>query len=68
MYGTGIHAGKKTGPTRRADWTLAIGASEGRARFHQAVYMGRRYMIIAQRADGIVALLVGAYPEYIRLQ
>ncbi len=60
-----IQAGQKTRPARGADRTLRIGAGKRHAVSAQAVEMGRVNRRVAQRADGVVALLIGCNPENI---
>ena len=61
--GAGVHASQKTGAAGRADWRLAVGMREGGGFTGEAVEIGRADMRIAQRADGVKALLVAAIPE-----
>ena len=63
VHPAGIHAGQKAGAAGRADRTLTEGVSEGRARGHEPVEIGRADVRVAQRADGVEALLVGAVPQ-----
>jgi hypothetical protein len=44
---------------------LAIGAFKGDALADKLVEVGRGQVGISQRGDGVIALLVGAYPENI---
>ena len=62
----GVHAGQEAGAARRADRALAIGAFEGDAGLHKAVDIWRSQLPVVERADRVVALLIGAYPKYIR--
>ncbi len=63
VHGARVHAGEEGGPRRRADRRLAIGVGEGRAALHQRIDRRRRDMRVAERADRVEALLVGAEPE-----
>ena len=63
VHPAGIHTGQKAGAAGRADGALTEGVSKGRARGHEAVEVGRADVRIAERADRIEALLVGAVPQ-----
>lgn len=65
MYPAGIHAGHKTGPARRADRTLAVGAREGGSFAYEGIYCGRLDIRIAQGTDGVKPLLICAIPKYV---
>jgi len=58
-----VTTGQKSGARRRADRTLGIGAVERHAVGHQRVDGVGADMRIAQRMDGVPALLVGAVPQ-----
>ena len=66
MHATGIHAGHKTRPARRADGALTIRVSERSSLLHQGVNRRRLHVLIAESADRIEPLLVGAVPENVR--
>jgi 23S rRNA (guanine2445-N2)-methyltransferase / 23S rRNA (guanine2069-N7)-methyltransferase len=66
VMGGGISAGHEGCAAGRADRGLAIGPHEGHALSCQTVQVGRVDRAVAVRADRVVALLIGGYPEDVR--
>lgn len=62
-----IQTRHETGATWCADGTLTVNMSEGGAAFDERVNRRSAHMRIAQGADGVEALLVGAVPQDVRL-
>lgn len=63
--GGGIASRKKRSSARRAEGVLAKGVLEKHAFSGQAVDIGCPYEGITRAAERVVALLIGAYPEYV---
>ncbi len=68
MDATSVATRKKAGTAGGAYGALAIGMVKSHATLYQAVNVRRANMFIAQAANGVPALLVGADPEYVGLQ
>lgn len=66
MYGTRIHPGKKTPPTRRTNRTLTISMRKRHSLPHQPINIRRRNIPIPQRRNRIIALLIRTNPQNIR--
>lgn len=60
---TRVHPGEETGATRRAYRALAVGVRKGDTFRYEAIDVRRCDVRIAERADGIVTLLICAEPE-----
>ena len=68
MWGSGARsrvACQEAGAARGADRALAVRVGAGGALRHQPVDVGRVDVAVAERADGVPALLVGADPQYV---
>ena len=59
----GVHARQEAGAAGRADRILTVGVGKGNACADQPVDVGRVGPVIAERMDGVVALLIGANPQ-----
>ena len=59
----GVKACHETRAARRADRALAVGVSERDSRAYETIDGGSLDMRIAEGADGIKSLLIGAVPE-----
>ena len=65
--GTCVSAGQEGGPAWRADRALAIGMREGDSIANEAVRMRRLDFVVAQGVHRVIALLIRADPENVRL-
>ena len=63
VHAAGVQAGHEARPARRANRALAVGMRKCHAIAHKLIYHRRAYVRVAQRANGIEALLIGAVPE-----
>ena len=58
-----ITSSQERRPARRANRALTIGTLEGDALAHQPVDVGGAGELVAQRADGVIPLLIRAEPK-----